>query len=162
MWGDRGMKAVKSLYHIIPFLTVLVLIIWGGALRLGGYPLLPSLFLIPIFYWLVFRPKWLPLWSLCCLGVIYDALMGHEIGLTSLLLMTSAIASHFLRPYLSPDQFMLTWGAYAAYSFVYTVLYALLSSGGLPLFVSWIYGIIVYPLLSWALSHVYVRIQVHV
>jgi cell shape-determining protein MreD len=156
------MKALRTLYHLIPFFTVLVLILGGASLRIGDYPLLPSLFLIPIFYWLVFRPGWLPLWSLCCLGVIYDALMGHDIGLTSLLLMTSAIASHMLRPYLNPDRFLLIWGSYCAYSFVYMVLYALFISGGLPLFVSWIYGIILYPLLSWVLSHVYARIQVYV
>ena len=156
------MISLRSLFTFIPFITVLFLILGCCSLRLGEYPLLPSLFLIPVFYWLVFRPGWLPLWSLFCLGLIYDALMGYELGLTSLLLMISGIASHYVRPYLNPHRFLFIWGAYCVFSFVYIVLYALVTAGGFPLFVSWVYGVILYPLVSWALSHLYVRIQVHV
>jgi len=161
-FGTEIMKPLGITLNIIPFLSVLLLLLGASSLRLGGYPLLPSLYLIPIFYWLVFRPDLLPLWSLFSIGLIYDSLMGYELGLTSFLLIISAIAGHFLRPYLSPHRFMLIWGAFGLYSFVYLTFYGLVTSGGIPLIISWMYGIILYPLVSWVLSHLHLRIQVYV
>ncbi len=156
------MKLLSPLFNLIPCLTVLVMVLGGCLLRFGEYPLLPALFLIPIFYWLIFRPDLLPLWCLFIIGLYYDGLLGHELGLTSLLLISSAFLSSYMRPYLSPHNFLLTWGTFCIYSLAYICLFCLLSRCGISLLLSWLYGVILYPLVSWTLSQFHVRIQKHV
>lgn len=146
----------------LPCFSIVLLILGGSDLRLGSYPLLPSLFLIPIFYWLVFRPDWIPLWGLFGIGIFYDALMNNTLGLSSFLLMMSVLASHHLRPLLSPQHFYLVWGSFSFYSLCYLSAYGLLTGGRTPLFFSWIYGVILYPLIAWALSRLHVRLQSYV
>ena len=147
---------------LLPFFSVLFIIMGGCTLRIGEYPLLPALFLIPIYYWVIFCPNWLPLWSLFGIGIFYDALMGSELGFSSLLLMLSIVAGHYIRPLLNPQNFSLMWGIYCFYSLCYLILYGVLVSGGLPLLFSWVYGIILYPLIAWALSHLHLRLQYYV
>jgi hypothetical protein len=38
----------------------------------------------------------------------------------------------------------------------------LLVSGGIPFLFSWVYGIILYPLIAWGLSHLHLRLQFYV
>ena len=148
--------------RLIPLCSVFFIILGGCSLLIGDYPLLPALFLIPIYYWLIFRPDWLPLWSLFVIGIFYDALMGSELGLSSLLLMLSTVAGNYIRPLLTPQHFFLIWGSFCFYSLCYLILYGILASGNLPLLFSWIYGVILYPLIAWILSHVHLKLQPHV
>src|SRR5437773_7376015 len=140
------MKILLYTLKTLPFFTIIFRIIGSANLRIGDYPLLPALVLIPVYYWLVFRPDWLPLWSLFVIGLFYDALMGTELGISSLLLMLSTFIGHYVRPLLNPQHFPLMWGIFCFYSFCYLILYGLLTSGGLPLLFSWLYGLIFYPL----------------
>lgn len=156
------MKIFLHCLNLLPFFSVLFIIMVGCDLRIGEYPLLPALLLIPIFYWLIFRPNWLPLWSLFGIGIFYDTLMGSELGFSSLLLMLSAVAGHYIRPLLTPQHFFLMWGSFCFYSFCYLILYGILVSGGLPLLFSWIYGVLLYPLIAWTLSHLHLRLQAYV
>lgn len=146
----------------LPFFSVLLLMMSGCSLRLGGYPLMPALFLIPVYYWLVFRPDLLPLWSLFGIGIVYDTLMGSELGVSSLFLILSALAVYFIRPFLNPQNFFLIWGSFGCCSLCYMILYGVVSSGGIPLLWSWIYGVILYPLIAWVLSHLHLRLQAYV
>ncbi len=153
---------MKSFHHflkIFPFLSVLFILIGCCSLSLGGYPLLPALFLIPVYYWLVFHPNWLPLWSLFGIGLIYDALLGYELGFSCLLLMGSAFLGQYVRPLLNPNRFLLIWGGFGIYSLGYMILYSFFSTGDLPFLVSWIYGVSLYPLVVWPLSQLHLRLQ---
>lgn len=156
------MRFSRMFLKVLPFFSVLLVIIGGCSLRIGIYPLLPALFLIPTYYWLVFRPDWLPLWSLFGIGIFYDSLMGYELGFSSLLLMLSAFLGQYVRPLLNPHRFLLIWGAFALYSLGYIILYGILTHGRLPLFVSWIYGVILYPLIAWIINHFHLRLQAYV
>ncbi len=156
------MRPFSSVLKTLPFLSVNCLIFGGCSLTLGEYPLLPAFFLIPVYYWLVFRPDWLPLWSLCGIGLFYDSLMGYEIGFSSLLLMGSAFVGQYILPVLSSYQFPLIWGIFGIYSLVYVILYGFLTSGGLTLLISWGHGVILYPLIAWILSHLHGRLQLYV
>jgi rod shape-determining protein MreD len=156
------MKIWSYFLKTLPLYSLLFPIIGGANLRMGNYPLLPALFLIPVYYWLVFRPDWVPLWSFFIVGLFYDALMGTELGISSLLLMVSTLVSHYMRPFLTPHSFMLMWGTFGFYSFCYMLLYGILTSGGWPLVFSWIYGLLFYPLFSWALSYLHMRLEPHV
>lgn len=153
------MRSFHLFFKTLPFFSILFILMIGCTLCIAGYPLLPALFLIPVYYWLVFRPDWLPLWSLFGIGLFYDALMGNELGLSSLLLMLSFFAGQYVRPFLSSHHFPLIWGAYVLYSFSYLILYGVVVSGELPLLVSWIYGVILYPLGAWILSHLHLRLR---
>jgi rod shape-determining protein MreD len=133
----------------LPFFSVLFIILGGCSLRIGVYPLLPSLFLIPLYYWLVFRPDWLPPWSLVGIGIFYDALMGSELGFSSLLLIVSTLVGNYVRPFLNPQHFFLIWGSFCFYSLCYLIVYGFFSSGPIePLLFTWICGIALYPLLA--------------
>lgn len=156
------MKIFLYPLKIIPFFSIIFIILIGSNLRISETPLLPALFLIPVYYWLIFRPDWLPLWSLFGIGVFYDALMGSELGISSLLLMLSIVAAHYIRPLLASQQFFLIWASFCFYTFCYLILYGIFGSAGLPLFFSWIYGIVLYPLIAWALSHLHLRLQSYV
>jgi rod shape-determining protein MreD len=149
------MKALK----ILPFLSLLVAILGVSCLTLGGYPLLPSLFLIPVYYWLVYRPDLIPLLSLFFLGFFYDALLGNEFGISSALLVTSSFFAQYFRPFLNPHLFHYIWGGFIIYSLGYMGLYALLTWGGFPLLISWIYGLVLYPLVAWSLGTLHARVQ---
>lgn len=153
------MRGFFLILKTISFLSVLFFIVGGSTLRIGGYPLLPALFLIPVYYWLVFRPAWLPLWSLFGVGIFYDALMGYELGVSSVLLMLSAFLGQYIRALLSTFHFLLIWTSFSLYSLGYLILYGFFTSGGFPLFISWIYGIILYPLVAWILSHLHIKLQ---
>lgn len=155
------MKFILNLTKILPFLTVIFTIMGGSNLTIGSYPLLPSLFLIPIFYWLVFRPDWLPLWALFIIGLFYDSLLGECLGYTSLLLIASYSLIQYIRPLLSPHHFFSIWGTFGLYSLGYIVLYGFFVSASLPLLISWIYGLILYPMGAWILSLLHLRLQSH-
>jgi rod shape-determining protein MreD len=156
------MRVLPYLFKILPMVSIVLLIMGGSDLCIGGYPLQPSLFLIPVFYWLVFRPDWIPLWGLFGIGIFYDALMNNILGLSALLLMVSAVANYHLRPLLTPQSFHLIWGSFCFYSLCYLGLYGILTGGRMPLFFSWIYGVIFYPLIAWALSQLHGKLQAHV
>ena len=153
------MKLLHRFLKTFPSLSIFFLIMGGSSLTLGGYPLLPSFFLIPVYYWLVFRPDWLPLWSLFGIGLFYDSLLGYELGFSSLLLMGSSLLGQYIRPLLSSHRFLLIWGAFGIYSLGYIIIFGFFTSGGLPLFVSWMYGVILYPLIASLFSHLHVRLQ---
>ncbi len=156
------MKFPHRFLEILPLLSIIFFIMGGCTLTLGGYPLFPALFLISIYYWVVFHPPYLSLGSLFGVGLLYDALIGNELGLSSLLLMLSILLGQYSRPFLSPHRFFFMWGIFCLYSFGYIFLYGIFSSGGIPLFISWIYGIILYPLAIRILNYIYVRARIYV
>lgn len=156
------MKFVHSLLRSLPFCSVLVLIMGGCSLQIGDYPLLPGLFLIPIYYWVMFYPDGLPLWSLFGIGLFYDSLLGSELGVSSILLGASGFLGQYVRPLLASHSFPLIWATFALYSLGYIFLYGIWGGLESALFISWIYGIIFYPLIVWVLNLLHVRLYVHV
>ncbi len=156
------MKPFHHLLKIIPFLSVLFLVTGGTSLRLAAYPLLPALYLIPVYYWIVFRPEGLPLWSLFGMGLFYDGLMGNELGVSSVLLMLSGVVGPYVRPFLISYSFPLIWAAFGVYSFIFLFLYGLFLGGGGALLVSWFYGVVLYPPFAWILSHLSLRLRSYV
>ncbi len=152
------MKLLKGL----PLLSIICSILAASCLTIGNYPLLPVFFLIPVYYWLVYRPDLLPVWILLFIGLFYDALLYNSLGITSLLLVVSSILSQRLRRFLSSPRFLFIWGGFIVYSLGYLLLYGLLTFGGYPLVVSWLYGIIFYPLVFTGLSILHTRMNAYV
>jgi len=150
---------LSFLVKCLPTVCIAFLILCGCSMQMGGAPLLPVLYLIPVYYWLVFRPTWLPIVSLLGIGFFYDALMGRELGFSSAILLFSALGLPYVRVFITRHVFYLMWGLFCVYSLVVLCLYGL--SGGI-LFRSWIYGISLYPLIAWCLSHFHVRCDAYV
>jgi len=115
------MRSLHYFQTAIPSLTILFMILGCSSLNVGSYPLLPAVFLIPIYYWLVFRPNWLPLWSLFGIGLFYDGLIGNEYCFSCLLLMGSSYLGQHVRPLLNPNRFLLIWGGFSIYSLGYMI-----------------------------------------
>lgn len=146
---------------VIPILTIFFSILFGGYMTLGGQPLLPSFLLIFAFYWIICRPDLVPIWSLFLIGIFYDVLMMHPIGLTSTFLIISYFVLVRIRHILKPDKFYLFWGSYAVYSLSYLSLYALFTFTFIPSLMSWILALCLYPLVSWSLSNFQIRFLSH-
>lgn len=153
------MKVIPSLSHGVPFITLICFMFLGSSLQIGGFPVLPTFFLAPLYYWVLFRPNDIPLWSAWILGLIYDALLGNPLWVSPFLLMISWVGSQYLRPLVVSYKFPLIWSIFGAYSFIYISLYSFCTGGGLILFASWIYGMCLYPLISCFLSFVHVRLR---
>lgn len=156
------MKFIAISLKLLPLFSLLFMIMIGSSWQIGIFPLMPVLFLIPVYYWLVYHPSWLPLGGLFVVGLFYDSLMNHGLGLTSFFLMLSALLGPPIRSYLRPDKFPLIWFGFGLFSGGYLLLYGLIISGGFALFVSWVNGIILYPLVAWVLSHLHGQIQKYV
>lgn len=156
------MKFIATSLKLLPLFTLLFIIMIGSSWQIEDFPLMPVLLLIPVYYWLVYHPSWLPLGGLFVIGLLYDSLMGHALGLTSFFLMLSALLGPPIRSYLRPDKFPLIWFGFGLFSGGYLLLYGLIISNGFVLFVSWINGIILYPLVAWVLSHLHGWIQKYV
>ncbi|EKE08922.1 MAG: hypothetical protein ACD_16C00235G0018 [uncultured bacterium] len=156
------MKLVPNFLKVLPLLSLFSIMMIGSSWHIAGFPLMPTLLLIPVYYWLVYHPSWLPQEGLFVIGLVYDVLMGHALGVSSILLMGSTIVGRYSRSSLRPDKFLLIWLGFVFFSGGYLLLYALCFSGGIELFVSWIFGVILYPLVVLFLSHLHLWIQSHV
>lgn len=155
------MKFIRWGLKTLPFFSILCLMAEGSHLTLSGYPLLPALFLIPLYYWTMYTPSLLPLWSLLGLGLFYDTLLKHPLGFTSLLLLGTALLAQYVRPYLTSYHFPVIWCTFCLYSLTYFFLHYLFLSGEMFPFVSWVYGILLYPSLTWIFTRLYLRLRVY-
>lgn len=156
------MKLTSIFIKALPFFSIIFILTMGCSIRIGDYPVMPALFLIPIYYWLVYCPNSLSLLALFCIGLFYDALMGQELGLSSLLLMVSSFLGKYVRPLLNPHHFLLIWCGFGLYIFGYICIYGLFTSNYFSLFMGWVYGVILYPLVAWTLSQLHLRMQAYV
>jgi len=156
------MRALSFLFTLVPTLTILLLIMGSCGLCIGTSPLLPASFLTAVFYWRLFSPRALPLLSLLIIGLFYDALLGHELGLSSALLVGTSLLGNKVRPSLLSHNFWVVWGSFALYSLGYIGLYALFLKGTLALLLSWGYAALLYPAVSWILAHLQSRLHVYV
>jgi rod shape-determining protein MreD len=155
------MKFLFFPLRLLPALSVLWCIVEGSALHIGPLPLLPSFCLIPVYYWSIFRPQDLPLWSLLGLGLFYDSLLGNTLGVSSALLLWGWGASVYIRPFLISYNFVVIWGGFGVYSLGYIFLYMLFQGGGYYLLGSWVCGILLYPLCAWVLSYFHFRLRAY-
>jgi len=156
------MKIISVCLRFIPFLTIVFTMFVGCTLRIAGTPLCPALFLIPSYYWILFRPDWSLLWSLFAAGLFYDSLMGYTLGLSSFLLLLSAFLGQYIRPLVITYYFPFVWGGFGLYSFGYLIVYGFSIEGNLMLVLSWLYSLMLYPIVAWWLSHLQNRLPSYV
>jgi rod shape-determining protein MreD len=73
----------------------------------------PSLTLIAIYYWMVFRPDLMPTFGVFVLGVVADALAGAPLGVSSLVYMLAQLLVLNQRRVLVGQPFWILWCGFA-------------------------------------------------
>lgn len=73
----------------------------------------PSLTLVAVYYWMVFRPDLMPALGLFALGIVVDALAGAPLGVSSLVYLVVQVAILNQRRFLIGQPFWLLWSGFA-------------------------------------------------
>lgn len=86
MFWHRLDLAARSL---VPFVvTVIAVLLTLAPVPIPGYgPVAPSLTLIVVYYWAIYRPDLLSLWVVLGIGLFQDLLTGPLIGMNALILI---------------------------------------------------------------------------
>jgi rod shape-determining protein MreD len=77
----------------------------------------PSLSLIAVFYWTLYRPELIPVWTVFVLGVVQDALAGLPLGVSACTLTVAHAIVVAQRRFLTGKSFGIVW-----LSFTFVVL----------------------------------------
>lgn len=147
--------------NVLPFFVTLLLIMVAMVpLRVPILsPVIPSLPLIAVYYWSVYKPTLMPVWAIFLIGLFHDLLAAGPpgVGILSLLLVYGLVQS--LRRFLVGTGFLAIWlvfvpvaaaaslSAWLLTSLVETRLFDLE-----PTLFRYLATIAGYPCLAWVLS----------
>jgi len=146
---------------ILPFLVTLLLIMLAMVpFRVPLLsPVIPSLPLIAVYYWSVYKPNLMPVWAIFLAGLFHDLLAAGPagVGILSLLLVHGLVES--LRRSLVGAGFLAIWLVFvpvaAAASLSAWLLTCLIETQVFdlePTVFRYLATIAVYPCLAWVLS----------
>ena len=71
--------------------------------------LAPSVSLIAVFYWTLYRPDLMPVWAVFVLGLVQDALLGLPIGVSACMLTAAHAFVATQRRFLIRKSFGVVW-----------------------------------------------------
>ncbi len=143
---------------LFPFALTLLLVMGGMVpLRVPDLsPIIPSLGLISIYYWVIYRPDLMPGWAVFLLGFIQDLLGGGPLGIHALVFLLMAATVGAQRRFLATGSFTLVWALFlpvAAISFLLIWLLYCLNLGMLidprSAMFQYMTTVAVYPCLAW-------------
>ena len=122
----------------------------------GADPLVPSLALISVFFWTIYRPDLMPEWAVFLIGLFQDLLGGGLVGIGTLALLVVQAVVKPRRRSFSHAPFLLVWCVFALAVFGAEAVVWLLTCGLHLQLVSPMPGVFeglltlaVYPLLAW-------------
>ncbi|WP_020594329.1 rod shape-determining protein MreD [Kiloniella laminariae] len=78
--------------------------------------IMPSLLLISVFYWSLYRPDLMPVWAVFVLAVIQDLLSGSLLGVVPFILLFFCIALNGQRRLLVHASFLMLWISFSVLS----------------------------------------------
>ena len=143
---------------LFPFaLTLLLVMVAMVPLRVPELsPIVPSLGIIGVYYWAVYRPDLMPGWAVFLLGLIQDLLGGGPIGIYALVFLLLITLVGAQRRFLATGSFVFVWAIFlpvAATAFLLIwLLYCLnldmLIDPGSVVF-QYLTTVAVYPCLAW-------------
>lgn len=84
---------------------------------------IPPIYLVPIFFWLVYAPQLMPLTIIFLIGIVKDLLTGAPVGLTSLVLIVLSVTLVSQAETLKRQVKTTLWGCFA----IFTALFYLFS-----------------------------------
>lgn len=146
-------------------LTLLILLFSVAPTYLPGYSSVrPSLTLIPIFYWAIYRSYDFSVVSAFMIGLFLDFLDGTPLGINTLIFTLFYLAGRTQRRYLVGKSFVFVWFGFALLAFgacffkwlFVSINYAVFTPP-LIAFISYFLLLLCYPFISWpcARLHVY-------
>lgn len=144
--------------NLFPFAFTLLLIMGAIVpLRVPDLsPIIPSLGLISIFYWAIYRPGLMPGWAVFLLGLVQDLLSGSPVGIHALVYLLVAAAVGSQRRILAAGSFTFVWSLFLPAAAVAFFLIWLLYSLNLMTIIDprsvmfqYLTTIAVYPCLAW-------------
>ena len=113
--SDWMHRADQWLRGLIP-VTVTVVLVFAGSLpwRLPAFvEVTPAFAVMAVFYWTIYRPKFLPYAATFAIGVFQDLLAGTPLGMTALVLLTvqGVVASQ--RTFFRGKPFLVVWWGFS-------------------------------------------------
>lgn len=95
-------------------LTLVLLLLSTVPLRVATFNvLMPSLPLIAIYYWLLYRPDLMPSGAVFAIGLLEDGLSGTPIGVTALVLTCVHAGVSVQRRFFAGKSFAIVWLGFA-------------------------------------------------
>ena len=92
MFGGTNFNPWRAATFLVPFLSIFLMVLIMPlpiAFKFAGYWLAPSLPLVAIFLWTMYRPDLLPPLAVLVLGMIMDLLIDGPMGVSSLSFLTA-------------------------------------------------------------------------
>lgn len=148
--------------RLIPFFFCLVLIFCHLVPFhvLPHYPYSIQWVLIPIFYFAIYNPKCLSVWSVFLLGIISELLIQSPMGVTMFCYVLLFFVANFLRKYLLELTFLPLWVVFSSLllgidlcAYFLTSLMAEYEISFTPIFVEFWILTLVYPFLMRFCAH---------
>ena len=120
--------AVRGLTPFI--LTLLLAMLTVVPLRIPDFAqVTPSLTVIAVYYWSIYRPDLLPLAAVFGVGLFQDALAGTPLGLTALVLISVQYAVISQRRFFHGKSFLVEWWGFMLVAPVAALASWLLAAG---------------------------------
>lgn len=112
-WHFVSNRQLPFLNYLLPAVTILIaqlLEVLPGQLFSGVMPFLgPAV----LFYWGLYRPRYMPVWETFLLGLISDILFSPILGLHGLIYLLVRQVAVAQRRYLSMRNFTILWVTFA-------------------------------------------------
>lgn len=143
---------------LFPFaLTLLLVMVSIVPLRIPDLsPIVPSLGIIAVYYWVIYRPELMPGWAVFLLGLVQDLLGGGPLGIHALVFLLLVAAVGAQRRFLATGSFAFVWAIFlpvaAATFFLIWLLYCLnldLLIDARSVTFQYFTTVAVYPCLAW-------------
>lgn len=146
---------------IVPFvLTLLLLLLSLLPFNIPAYaPVVPSLAMPAIYYWVVFRPDLMPLWATFLIGLVQDLLTGVPLGTGIMMLLILHLAVMGQRRIFTNASFAMLWVIFALLAALVFALGWILAAVLLPMtpsqepvILQYALTVASYPCLAWLLG----------
>ncbi|MFD2204040.1 rod shape-determining protein MreD [Kiloniella antarctica] len=119
----------------------------------------PSVLLISVFYWTLYRPDLMPIWAVFGLAFIHDLLAGTLLGVGPFILLLFCLALNGQRKFLAQAPFAVLWISFfilssLAFTVQWIMIY-LLETGTpdfRPVLFQNLTTVAVYPAFSWVFA----------
>ena len=152
--------AVRGLTPFVITLSLAILTVIP--LRIPDFaPVTPSLTVIAVYYWSIYRPDLLPMVAVFGIGLFQDALTGTPLGLTALVLIIVQYAVLSQRRFFHSKTFLVEWWGFllvapgaALVSWLLASLYFGVFVAVWPLGFQLLLSIALYPCLAWLLARI--------
>ncbi|WP_417623318.1 rod shape-determining protein MreD [Paremcibacter congregatus] len=116
--SERGMRGV------IPFVSTLVLILLMQLQYKVAFidTMFPSLSLMAVYYWCIYKPQLMPVSAVFVLGLLQDIVSGGALGMMALLLILVRVFIVRQGPRLLEREFLFSWLVFIVVGLVYGAL----------------------------------------